>query len=405
MSDVLIDKSYDCACGRTHDLKTEIFLKSGAVEGIAEVLAKHFLTGNAAVISAKSVEDVGERVEKLLYKSGYTVRAKSVDDTRGAEYVAEEAGKLPECVRYFVGVGGGTVADGVRLAAKRADIPYMLVATSPASDCYLSSKTVRESSGVERCDNPDAVIFDTDVLEAAPRVLVAAGYGRVVAQIVNIFDAEFNRFFKNLAPCPEVMSALYKEVHHFELEKSKPGFVTRLTELMIKISRADEYLDIDNRAVDVFARLLTLEGERSFGENSMLAAYIVLSLYRCFLNSDASDVLLPPDTIKTLKLLEKCRAIRYNNYIREYDHYTEAEYLRQAFVLGEYRKDLFALICEIDISGMARFWRRLYGDAGYWLKSYMSNVKLLRCLSLSAELSEDTLLKYVKRIGFLERFI
>jgi Glycerol dehydrogenase and related enzymes len=339
MSDVLNVSSYDCACGRTHELKTEVILNKCAVEKIVEVIAKFFLTGNLAVISAKNLESVGDRVEKLLYKSGYTVRKKTVNDV-SPEEVAASAESLPECVRYLVGVGGGTVADGVRLFAKRRDIPYTLVATSPASDGYLSSK-VHVCGETVRCDNPDAVIFDTEILDAAPRVLTAAGYGRAVAQVVNIFDAEYNRFYKDLSPCPEVMSALFSEVHHFELEKDKPDFTRRLTELLIKISRADEYLDIDNRAVDSFARVLTAEGGRSFGENSMLAAYVVLSLYRCFLASAADDVLLPPDTVKTLKLLEKCKVIGYNKYIKSYSHYSETEYLRQAYVLGEYRKDLY----------------------------------------------------------------
>ncbi|MEG2456575.1 MAG: hypothetical protein RSB08_01995, partial [Clostridia bacterium] len=84
---------------------------------------------------------------------------------------------------------------------------------------------------------------------------------------------------------------------------------------------------------------------------------------------------------------------------------SDAGYLKQTFILSEYRRDLYELINDIDIGAMARFWRRLYNDAGYWLKNYLTNAQLMRCLSLSAELSENTLLKHIKRIGFLEDFI
>lgn len=81
------------------------------------------------------------------------------------------------------------------------------------------------------------------------------------------------------------------------------------------------------------------------------------------------------------------------------------DYLKQTFILNEYRREMFEKLDGLDLAGFARFWRRLYDDAGYWLKRFSSGKELLKILSLASELGSDGLLKYVKRTGFFERLI
>ncbi|MEG2453645.1 MAG: iron-containing alcohol dehydrogenase [Clostridia bacterium] len=408
MSDVLIGNSYECSCGKMHELPTKVVYKKGVINDTAEHIQEVFLQGNIAICTAKHFEKYSEIVQKGLISKGYSVRTKSIEsDTISVVCGCDFFMQLPECVRFLLGIGGGSIADMVRLAAKKMEIDYALIVTSPSTDSYLSSH-VENYNQIEniKCNYPKMLIIDDDIIDKAPSRLVASGYGRVVSQIVNIFDTEFNKFSQIKSYCGETLEALAREVHQFEIDKEKPDFRKRLMEILLKISKANEYMAIERSAVDTFSLLLTISSEgHTQGENSLIASYIVLNLYRSFLKSDGTDTLLPPDIIKTLKLLEKYQIINYNSYIKQYEVTSVEGYLKQTFILSEYRRDLYELINDIDIGAMARFWRRLYNDAGYWLKNYLTNAQLMRCLSLSAELSENTLLKHIKRIGFLEDFI
>lgn len=407
MSDVLFCKSYECECGKTHELNTEIVFEKNAIEHTADYISRVFLQGNIAICTTESVVEIAIEAQTQLYKNGYTVRQVVIADSKSIEDGCAEIEKLPECVRFLVGVGSGTVCDMVRLAAKRMDISYAIIATAPSTDGYLANKITDFSSGEYiECKSPELLIIDENIIDKAPSRLTAAGYGRVVAQIVNIFDTEFNKFAHIESFCEVVLNALAKEIHQFELDKDKPDFKKRLMRVLISISRANVYLDFRDTATDCFASVLSrIQPQRTEGENSLPAAYIVLNLYKNYLNSPAVDTMVPPDILKTIKLLEKSNIITYNKYIRNIQPTTVANYLQQAFILGEYRRDLYDLISEIDLGGITRFWRRLYSDAGYWLKNYMTNMQLMRYLSLAAELSNNTLLKHIKRVGFLENCI
>lgn len=407
MSDVLFCKSFECECGKTHELNTEIVFEKNAVERTSDYIQRVFLQGNIAVCTSESVSDIAKTAQTQLYKNGYTIREVLIGDSKSVEEGCAEILKIPECVRYLLGVGSGAIADMVRLAASKMDIGYAIIATAPSTDGYLADKVKNFASGeYVECKPPELLIVDESIIEKAPSRLTAAGYGRVVAQIVNIFDSEFNKFAHMKSYCEVVLNALAKEIHQFELDKDKPDFKKRLMKILISISRANVYLDFRDTATDCFAAVLSrIQPQRTEGENSLPAAYIVLNLYKSYLNSPAVDTMLPPDILKTVKLLEKSNVINYNKYIKNIQPTTVSNYLQQAFVLGEYRRDLFDLISEIDLSGITRFWRRLYSDAGFWLKNYMTNMQLMRYLSLAAELSNNTLLKHMKRVGFLENCI
>lgn len=408
MSNIFSSAEYICSCGKIHKIKTKIVSGKNAIADVATHIKEVFLSGNIAVCSAKSVENIAEIVQKSLYKNGYTVRSVCIESDMDFEIdKAEQILKIPECVRFLVGVGSGSIADIVRYTAHKYGIGYALIATAPSTDSYLASQVYGLDNGKKiKCENPDMLIIDDDIIENSPAQLVASGYGRVVAQIVNIFDIQYNKYIASYYPCDEVIGELSREIHQFECDKEKSGFKKRLMALLVKISCANEYLNNGYSAVDCFARLLTQSTDgRTEGENSMLAGYIILNLYRCYLNSNATDTLLPPDIIKSIKLLEKSKIINYNKFIKNFELTTVDNYLKQTFVLSEYRKDLYDLINGIDIGELARFWRRLYSDAGFWLRDYMTNYQLMRCLSLSSEMSEGSLIKHIKRLGFLENYI
>ena len=158
-------------------------------------------------------------------------------------------------------------------------------------------------------------------------------------------------------------------------------------------------------SADAVARVMTEKFGRTFCENSFLAAYMILNVFRLYLESDATDTLIPEDIVLTLKTLEKMRVVNYNNYMSDLSVTTATDYLKQTFILSEYRREMYERLNGMDLPAVAKFWRRLYDDAGFWLKRYASSDELFKVMALATELTEGGLLKYVKRTGFFERFI
>ncbi|MCI5820043.1 MAG: hypothetical protein MRZ86_05615, partial [Acidaminococcus sp.] len=116
------------------------------------------------------------------------------------------------------------------------------------------------------------------------------------------------------------------------------------------------------------------------------------------------DVLLPPDKIKSMKLLEKKCGLSFNLLLKRIDFLTVNSYFRIKYILEEYRLDLLSCLEEIDYSTSQRRWRRIYDDAGFWLKENFSSKELLSIMALAGETSKG-LLGYAKATGALEDYI
>lgn len=361
----------------------------GILNKTADFISEVFDIGNIAVVKG---ENCGDKVEELcaaLGKCGYAVR------------VTDDIEHLPECVKYVLGAGGKDAADKARAAAKKLGVNYSLVPFSPCTDSFISDKVSGEDYLF-----PDLLIIDEDVIENAPKSDVAAGYGRVIAQLPTIFDIEFDRLIFADDGGGDALGELAAAVGEYERHKEEKECTNvHLMQTLNKIGRARAALNIHNSAVDSFARVLSENLGRSEGETSFIASYMVLYLYRMVLSREAVDILPPSDVVKSLKLLEKMRIINYNNHIARLYVDSVPAYMKESFVLNEYRRELYEKLDGLDLSELSRYWRRLYDDAGFWLKSYATGAALMRYLAIAAELSENCMLKYLKRLGFLEKFV
>lgn len=203
----------------------------------------------------------------------------------------------------------------------------------------------------------------------------------------------------------EALQTLSESIREFESEKTGDEFRSCLMHTLIKIGLAREKLNVRYEGTDEVARVMAKVTGKSFGEASFISAYMILNVYRCYLADENVDTLIPEDIVFTIKTLEKMKVINYNKYMSEIEVTRVDDYLKQTFILNEYRREMFEKLDGLDLAGFARFWRRLYDDAGYWLKRFSSGKELLKILSLASELGSDGLLKYVKRTGFFERLI
>lgn len=370
----------------------------GNLKKISDCLSKTFDKGNVLVVFDERSSSVSDDVVRNLLKGGYFVRTA---ETHGK---AEDLPAVDECVKYIVGVGGGGVADDARLLAKRQSVGYSIVITAPDNDNFASDGAYILNEYVYT-GAPDFVLIDEEVVEKSTGTETAAGYGRAFSCLVGLFDADFKKLMFARDFDESAVNIVAESIKIFESKKNDDNFKTRLARLMFTISKAKNNLDMKAESADAVARVMTEKFGRTFGENSFLAAYMILNVYRLYLESDATDTLIPEDIVLTLKTLEKMRVVNYNNYMSDLSVTTATDYLKQTFILSEYRREMYERLDGMDLPAVAKFWRRLYDDAGFWLKRYASSDELFKVMALASELSEGGLLKYVKRTGFFERFI
>ena len=89
----------------------------------------------------------------------------------------ELAKHAPDC---FVAVGSGSLNDTVKYAAYLANKPYIVFATAPSMNGYISTSASLLESGYKKsylARPPIAAYFDTEILSAAPKRLIASGIG------------------------------------------------------------------------------------------------------------------------------------------------------------------------------------------------------------------------------------
>ncbi len=85
-----------------------------------------------------------------------------------------------------VAIGSGVINDLMKRAAGIRGVNYCCIATAASVDGYTSSGAALLLNGrklTQPCPAPYAILADTRVLESAPREMMAAGYGDLMAKV------------------------------------------------------------------------------------------------------------------------------------------------------------------------------------------------------------------------------
>lgn len=186
-----------CSCGVKHVIPVKaIDVGEGALDRMAQVLSELKVSENLLIVADTNTwEAAGSKAEDALKKGGFSVSSLVLHgdphlrpDEHAVERVLTFVG---ENQGILVAVGSGTVNDLARHAANIHDRKYISVATAPSMDGYASVISALTVNGVKKTfygKPPLAIIADTDVIAKAPRKMVMAGFGDMLAKIVSIAD-------------------------------------------------------------------------------------------------------------------------------------------------------------------------------------------------------------------------
>ena len=188
---------FSCSCGRTHSFSVQkMSIRKGAIEDLPEMAAP-FKEGTVLTVFDNNTYKVaGKRAVELLRGAGFAVKELLFDT--GSDILIPDAAtigrilqKQDKDVTLMVAVGSGVINDSVKYVTSRTHIPYIIVATAPSMDGYVSDGSPNIVDGVKislQADLAYGLIGDTDILATAPQELIEAGFGDMVGKITALAD-------------------------------------------------------------------------------------------------------------------------------------------------------------------------------------------------------------------------
>jgi glycerol-1-phosphate dehydrogenase [NAD(P)+] len=165
-----------------------------AVERMLAFCAEHDLRRLLVVADRNTWAAQGEALVTALKGAGVDVKTcifQSEEVVADAEHVFQVLIAADDGPRTFVAVGSGTITDIVRFVAHRTHGEFISIPTAPSVDAYVSVGAPMIVNGVKVTYNtqaPIAVFADVDTLVKAPRPMIAAGLGDVLAKFTSVAD-------------------------------------------------------------------------------------------------------------------------------------------------------------------------------------------------------------------------
>ena len=333
--------------------ETEVYTGRALRESLGEYLDA--LAGGGRVLVTWDGEGGNEAKRTTEALRGFGLRVTEKPDADVCE--AEE-----NCL-VVLGVGGERAASAAKRAAADRGADCVLMPVIPCEDGLLAGGRVT------------AVCLDAEVLEGAPRDSLAAAAGILFALPLRRFE--------------DVYAEKVLAEPHAEERVSAPSEGDGIADTAVKVMRAGA--SGRRYAADVTAEMLRLialskgKKPRRKGEYVFVAACALAAFYKAYLSSPAADTLVPADHCRALDELVRLNGGEEGNIIQAFDIFDVSGYFRINYILGEYRMDLIAELAGAELGTAARRWRRMYEDAGFWMKSAFTSGDMIRAMALAGE--------------------
>ena len=206
----------ECACGRRHrtDLKY-LKISRGAMTALPDMLEKLSVSRPMLVCDENTWEAAGQRAAAILDAAGIRYSLYRYETRQRLNPAEWELGSLAmHCdlaCDILLGVGGGVINDLCKLMGKAAGIPTAIVATAPSMDGFASNSGAMEVGGVKKTiytPSPAGVICDTDVMARAPKRMLLAGVGDMIAKYISICDWRISHVVNGEYYCENIASLM-----------------------------------------------------------------------------------------------------------------------------------------------------------------------------------------------------
>ena len=192
LSERFLGTSFECACGKRHDVRTRsVVIEPNVAERIPGLLPRLVPGERILLVADRNTWKVaGERLSGALGASHSVecclLRSNSTGHIHASvDLVGEILAAYPDEYDGFVAVGSGTVNDLTRAVAHERERPYFVFATAASMNGYTSAIVALLEDGLKttRVATPPVAVFaDPAVLVEAPAELTLAGLGDLISK-------------------------------------------------------------------------------------------------------------------------------------------------------------------------------------------------------------------------------
>ena len=190
-----INREIPCSCGHTHFSGVKLIdIDRGAVTRLPGHIRDLGYKKVFIVADINTWEAAGARVAVELRAAGIVFDKVVLDYEEvipDEQVIGEIMTAYPMGYDLVLGIGSGTLNDLCKFVSHRLGIDYIIFATAPSMDGFVSIGSALMLHHVKTtldCQGPVAVIGDTDILSAAPMKLIAAGLGDTLGKYTCLLD-------------------------------------------------------------------------------------------------------------------------------------------------------------------------------------------------------------------------
>ena len=176
-----------------------IYVESDALLRLVDYCDRHNLRRFYLVADQNTYRALGKLVEETMTGRGFDIKTilltgdEIVPDER---YIMQALLQVEPEDRVYLAVASGTITDIVRFISHRTKTSFISVPTAPSVDGYTSGGAPLVIGGLKQTvytQPPIAVFGDLNTLCAAPRPMIAAGFGDMLGKYTALADWKLGR--------------------------------------------------------------------------------------------------------------------------------------------------------------------------------------------------------------------
>jgi len=191
----LINKPFNCSCGRVHEVPIGTVSLDYDLAAIDEACLKYFGGPHILVVSDATTHGIhGRLITDVLTQKGFIVENCLFQDKKVLPDERSLGMLLMSSTRKqhgMIAVGSGTITDLTRYASARLEIPFLSVPTAPSMDGYASGVSSLIAGGRKTTfqgNTAAGILGNSRTIAEAPLAMVQAGFGDIIGKKISICD-------------------------------------------------------------------------------------------------------------------------------------------------------------------------------------------------------------------------
>jgi len=205
----------ECTCGNKHyNIPIEkIEISHNAIHALPAFLKTKSFRKVSIVVDENTYAAAGQKVQAELSKENIESIICKLTPDENNDVIADEVTlieallEIPNDADVVIAVGSGTIHDIVRFSSYKMGKAFISVPTAPSVDGFNSMGAPIVVKGMKQTfqmHSPIAIFADIEVLQSAPKKMVAAGFGDMLGKFTSLADWQFGHLTAEEPYCPFV---------------------------------------------------------------------------------------------------------------------------------------------------------------------------------------------------------